>query len=124
MRPWIGKSLLIIGIIHSVFGFITFRNIIAELVREMLFNSIKYNQIDRHAAFWFLFTGFAWLIIGGLIDWAERKHLDLPSFLKWGFLSITFFGCLIMPKSGFWLLFIPTIGLYLRRNKAVTIKTS
>jgi hypothetical protein len=116
MRIWIGKSLIIIGIIHSIFGFIVFHNIIADLVREMLFNSIN-SQLDRNTAFWFLFTGFAIIIIGGLIDWAERKHSELPSFLKWSFVAITVLGCFIMPKSGFWLLFIPTIGLLLRRNK-------
>ena len=124
MRPWIGKSLLIIGIIHSVFGFVTFRNIVAELVSEMLFNSINDNQIDRLAAFWFLFTGFALLIIGGLIDWSERKHLELPAFLKWSFLAITLLGCLIMPMSGFWLLFIPTIGLFLGRKNKLTKMSS
>ena len=116
MRIWIGKCLIVFGIIHSIFGFILFHNIIADLVREMLFNSIN-RQVDRHAAFWFLFTGFALIIIGGLIDWAERKHRELPSFLKWSFLAITILGCFIMPKSGFWLLFVPTIGLLLRRNK-------
>ena len=116
MRIWIGKCLIIIGIIHSIFGFIVFHSIIADLAREMLFNSVD-RQPDRNAAFWFLFTGFALIIIGGLIDWAERKYGELPSFLKWSFLAITIVGCFIMPKSGFWLLFIPTIGLLLRKNK-------
>ena len=116
MRNWIGKSLMVIGIIHSIFGFIVFHNIIADLIREMLFNSID-RQLDRNTAFWFLFTGFAIIIIGGLVDWAERKHSELPSFLKWSLLVITILGCFIMPKSGFWLLFIPTIGLLLRRSK-------
>jgi len=119
----IGKIIIILGIIHSIFGFIFFRNIFPELVREMLFNSIKY-QLDRQTAFWFIYFGFATLIIGGLIDWIEHKNLELPSFLKWSFLAITLLGCFIMPISGIWLFFIPTICLFLRRNNKLAIKSS
>ena len=74
MKAWIGKSVLFIGIIHSVFGFIVFRGIIAEFGRELLLNTVG-GQPDREAAFWFLFSGFALLIIGGLIQF-KRTLLD------------------------------------------------
>ena len=119
MRIWIGRSLIVIGLIHSIFGLVTFHKIVADLAREMLLNTIS-SQLDRHAAFWFLFTGFSLIIIGGLIDWIERRNLGMPSFLKWSFLFLTVLGCIIMPKSGFWLLLIPTVGLYLRRNGGYT----
>jgi hypothetical protein len=117
MKAWIGKSVLVIGILHSIFGFVVFRGILGDLVGEGLFNTVDI-QPDRNAAFWFLFGGFALLIIGGLIDWAEKKKLALPSFLKWSFAVLTVVGCVIMPKSGFWMLIIPTVGLFLRRSKA------
>ena len=123
MKVWIGKSVLFIGIIHLGFGFIFFRYILAELGREMLFNTVD-GQPDREAAFWFLFSGVALLIIGGLIQWFEQRQFDLPLFLKWSFLAITLLGCFIMPKSGFWLLFIPTIGMYFHQNKKTASKVS
>ena len=121
MKVWIGKSVLLIGIAHSVFGFIVFRGILAELAGELLLNTVD-GQPDREAAFWFLFSGFALLIIGGLINWIEHKQAALPLFLKWSFLGITFLGCFIMPKSGFWLLIVPTVGMYLQRNKDIEMK--
>ncbi len=116
MKAWIGKSLLVIGLLHSIFGFVVFRGVLGDLVRDGLFNTIDM-QADRNAAFWFLFGGFALLIIGGLVDWAERTKLALPPFLTWSFLVLTSAGCVIMPKSGFWLLFVPIIGLLVRRSK-------
>lgn len=117
IRPWIGKSVVTIGIFHSIFGVIAFKSVLGELVREGLLNTVDI-QPDRNAAFWFLFAGFALLIIGGLMDWIERKYLPLPSLLRTAFLFITVVGCLIMPKSGFWLLIVPTFGLFLRGSKA------
>lgn len=123
MKIWIGKSIIFIGIVHSVFGLIVFRDILAELSRELLLNTVN-GQPDRAAAFWFLFSGCALLIIGKLIHWIERMQLALPSFLKWSFLAITLLGCFIMPKSGFWLLIVPTVGMYLHQNKETAFKAS
>ncbi len=121
MKVWIGKSVLFIGIVHSAFGFIVFRDILAELGRELLLNTVD-GQPDREAAFWFLFSGFSLLIIGGLIHWIEQRQLALPLFLKWSFLAITLLGCFIIPKSGFWLLLVPAVGMYLHQNKNTAIK--
>ncbi len=116
MKIWIGKCVVVIGVIHTIFGFVVFHEIIAALAGEMFLNTID-KQIDRNAAFWFLYTGFAFVIMGGLIDWIERRHPGLPPFLKWSFLSITVLGCVIMPKSGFWLLLIPCIGFFFEKTR-------
>jgi hypothetical protein len=117
MKAWIGKSLLVIGALHSIFGFVVFRGVLGDLVREGLFNTVNI-QADRNAAFWFLFGGFTLMIIGGLVDWAERKKIALPPFLTWSFLVLTAAGCVIMPRSGFWMLFVPIAGLLYRARKA------
>ncbi|MBW2075790.1 MAG: hypothetical protein JRI58_13785 [Deltaproteobacteria bacterium] len=113
MKAWIGKSIVAIGILHSIVGFVVFYDILSLLISERLFNTVTLNrQPDREAAFWFLFTGFAILIIGALVDWIERKNVGIPAFLSWSFLAVTAMGALIMPMSGFWLLLIPTAGLF------------
>lgn len=116
MKIWIGRAILVIGLLHSLFGFVAFRGILAEIWSELLFNTVD-RQPDREAAFWFLITGFALLIIGGLVDWIEQKQLAIPAFMRWGFLTITLLGCFIMPKSGFWLLLVPTVGMFLSRKR-------
>lgn len=118
MKIWIGKSVIVIGILHTVVGIIVFYNVLFLLISERLFNTITLNQQpNREATFWFLITGFALLIIGGLIDYIEQNNLDSPTFLPWSFLSITVMGAIIMPISGFWLLFIPTVGMFRCKRK-------
>ena len=116
MKAWIGKSFIIIGIIHTAFGLVVCHTILGQLVREGLFNTIS-GQYDRESAFWFLFSGFAIIIIGALVNWCEHMGRYLPSFLGWSFLAITVSGVVIMPLSGFWLLFVPTAGILLRGRK-------
>ncbi len=115
MKAWIGKSVIAIGLIHSIFGLVVFRPTIATLLDERLLNTVD-GQPDRERVFWFLFTGFAWLILGALIDWMERSGLRLPRFSAWVLLVMTGVGVVIMPKSGFWLFVIPTIGLFRRHQ--------
>ncbi len=98
-----------------------YKGVISELTNEMLFNTIN-RQPERLAAFWFFFTGFTLIIIGGLINWAERRQLELPPFLKWSFLSLTLIGCFVMPASGFWLMLVPAVGLLLRKNIESPVK--
>lgn len=116
MKAWIGKSIIIIGILHSIVGLVAFRDLLLLLFNERLFNTITLaNAPQRGEAFWFLFTGVLIIIVGALVDWIERRDTGLPGFLVWSFILITGVGALIMPVSGFWLLLIPTFGLVRRR---------
>ena len=117
MKAWIGKTLIGIGIGHTIGGFWWFHPILSALFGEGLFNTISINvNPERETAFWFLFAGFALMIVGGLVDRLERLDETLPSFLGWGFAALTTVGAIIMPVSGFWLLIIPTIAMIRRRN--------
>ena len=119
MRAWIGKSVIGIGSIHTVFGLVAFRQIVGTLAGEWLINTVN-GELDRERAFWFLFTGFAWLILGALINWLEIHRETLPAFLGWSFLVMTALGVLVMPVSGFWLFWAPTAGLLQRRRRGKT----
>ncbi len=117
MKSWVGRSILVIGMLHTLVGVVAFHEALFSILREGLFNTIPLNQQpEREAAFWFLFAGFVLLIIRGLVVWIEHNTMDTPAFLSWSFLSITAVGAFIMPVSGFWLLLIPTIGLFRRRR--------
>ncbi len=114
MKAWIGKSLIAIGMIHTVFGFVFMRTTLGVLVSEGLVNTVN-GEPPREAVFWFLYTGFLLLILGGVIDWLERRQQALPGFLPWAFLVLTVVGAVIMPVSGIWLFVVPLVGLFLRR---------
>ncbi len=116
MKAWIGKSIIIIGIIHSVFGFVVFRSTISEIFGEGLLNTVN-GQPIREAVFWFIFFGFLLIIFGLFIHWYEQKGLRLPSFLGWSFLIFTITIVAIMPISGGWLMLIPSIGAIIKAHK-------
>lgn len=112
MQAWIGKSIIIIGAIHSVFGFVVFRSALAEIFREGLVNTVN-GQPIREIAFWFIAFGFLGIILGMFVDWCEGKNMKLPRFFGWSLLAFTLLFVTIMPISGIWLLFIPTVGAIL-----------
>ena len=117
MRVWIGKSIVIIGVIHSIFGFVFFRSTIAELFGDGLINTVN-GQPMREAVFWFIFAGFLMILFGMLVDWCERKGLELPKFLGWSLLIFTISVVTIMPISGGWLMFIPAIGAIIKTHNS------
>ena len=115
MKAWIGKTLVGIGIGHTIGAFAWFHPILNTLLNEGLFNTITIDgNPERESTFWFFFAGFALMIVGGLVDRLEHLSENLPSFLGWGFAALTIVGAIIMPVSGFWLLIVPTIGMIRR----------
>ena len=110
---WIGKWLIAVGVIHSLFGFVFMRSTLAVLWSERGFNTVN-GQPAREAVFWFLFTGFLLLTVGALIDQVERRGLALPWFVTWSFVLLTVIGVVVMPISGIWLLLPPVVGMLFR----------
>ena len=113
MKAWIGKAVVFIGIVHTIFGFVVFRSTLAELVTEGIFNTVN-GQPDREFAFWFLFFGFMAIIVGLVVDWCERKIGELPNFFGWSLLALTALLVTIMPVSGGWAVFVPAIAAIYR----------
>jgi len=118
MKRWIGRSIIVIGLLHTVFGLVGFRNTLAVLFGEGIINTVN-GQPDREMAFWFIFFGFSMIVFGALVDWCESKEIKLPPTIGWGLLTISIIGVLFMPVSGFWVVIIPSIGLI--RHKALSV---
>ena len=114
MKIRIGISIILVGIIHSIFGLVAFSGIISSVLSEGVFNTVN-GQASREWAFWFLFFGFLLIIFGLLLDWCEKSGIELPRFLPWSLLIFTILLVVIMPVSGGWMMFIPCIGLFVRR---------
>lgn len=109
MRAWIGKAIVIIGIIHSAFGFAVLHSTLAEIVSEGLVNTVN-GQPMREFAFWFLFFGFLAIIFGAFVNWCERQQINLPQFFGWSLFALTLALVVIMPASGGWTMFVPAVG--------------
>jgi hypothetical protein len=114
-KPWIGRALIAVGVIHTLFGLVSFRGTLGQLVSEGLWNTV-HGQPEREYAFWFLVTGLMLLLFGGLVHSNERGGRRLPPAIAWGLLLLTVAIVVIMPVSGGWLLLPPAIGAVLKRS--------
>jgi hypothetical protein len=97
-----GNLLIATGILHNVIGFVMGWGVLTEIVRSGFINSIN-NEMDRNAIFWFLFGGFAMILLGKLMQNCLDAGWILPKWLGVTLLALSLIGCMMMPVSGFWL---------------------
>ena len=118
MRVWIGRSIVAVALIHTVFGVAVFGGALAQVLDRGVFGSITLIEPSPMAtAFWFFVSGALAFMLGGLIDHLERLGVAFPAFLPWSLLALTAVGCLLMPLSAWWLLFFPVGGMYARGRR-------
>jgi hypothetical protein len=132
-----GHLVFAIGVIHTVAGIFIFREPLAEMVRvgwahgviqdpaplstihEKGFHEALRPHQSRMAAFWFLWSGFAWLLLGAFCAWFERRYeRPVPAFVGWGLLVYALVGVATLPISGFYLLVAASIYMIVAARKA------
>ncbi len=109
-QRWIGRWIIGVAVIHTVFACIVFQEPLADILKRGVWNSIGDDPM-RGAVAWFLLCGGFILLCGLAIDTYERS--DSAGSLKavgWGLLIVTVFGIVLMPVSGLWLLIPPIVG--------------
>jgi len=109
MKRWIGRFLVAVGFIHTLFGVIVFKSTLAILFHEGFFNTVN-GQSDRELAFWFISFGVLAMILGWCMDWIESQGTGFPRSLGWILLIFALIVIIIMPISGGWLILFPAIG--------------
>ena len=116
---WIGKCLIAVGVVHSLFGVLFMKGTLAILWSEQLWNTVN-GQPRREAVFWFLMTGALFLMVGLLVDAFENRGIAIPFVVAWLFAFSTVLGVFVMPISGLWLLIPPVAGMFFQRSKCRT----
>lgn len=116
MKNWIGKSIIIIGVIHTGLGLVFFRDIVSQWIREGLFNTVN-QQIEREGVYWFLFFGIILMFFGYCVHWIEKQNILFPPYIIPMLSLIIALMLFIMPISGGWLMIIPIVGLVLKQRK-------
>lgn len=115
MRHWIGKFLIGVGVVHSTFGVLGLWDTFAVLIAEGIVNTVN-GQADREFAFWFVDIGLFWILLGAVINHYEQQGYPLPRFLGGSLGVLALIGVIIMPISGFWLMFIPAWAAWSASN--------
>jgi cobalamin biosynthesis protein CobD/CbiB len=114
-RPWMGRWLLAVAALHTLFGLLVFTGPLRQLLRLGLFNAVGADPL-LSAVTWFLLFGAPLALLGQALSLLERRaDVDASSLrpLGWGLLALGLLGIVLMPASGFWLL-LPVVWALLR----------
>lgn len=113
MKKINAKLLILIGIIHNLFGLAIGIPYLKEIAQAGFFNAVDPHPY-RMAITWFLFFGFLFIILGQL-----ALSLDyIPNSVAWSLLTLSLAGVILMPVSGFWL--VLALAIYIIFNNSKT----
>lgn len=122
MKPWIGRWLIAVSAVHTVFAVAVFGDVLAAIARRGFFNAVGNDPLTGAVA-WFVLFG-AVLFVCGLAVAALEKPLSmgLPKSIGWSLLALGAVGVTLMPASGFWLVFPPAIAVLVRKASASAMR--
>lgn len=116
MTRWVGRWIILVGVIHCVYGTVVFFDPLSGIVRDGIWNAVNGNA-GRPLAFWFVLFGLMSILFGAAVDQIEKDQKEFPPFLRYGFPSLTLLAIIAMPISGGWLMVPSAAGLLLRKAK-------
>lgn len=117
MKHWIGRWLVAVSVLHTLYAFVIFRSVFSFVIQRGVFNTVG-NDPRIAAAVWFVLFGAALFVCGLAVSALEQSSPNrLPASLGWSLLALTVLGVVLMPASGFWLVFPPAVAIILRKPR-------
>jgi len=111
MKNWKGIWIIVVALLHTLFGISSFTKELQEIGQQGFINGI--NNIEQSLAAWFLLFGCLLFVIGLLVLCIEKYGQAVPKAAAIVLLVINCLGVTLMPASGFWLLFPPLVAMLL-----------
>ena len=121
MKHWIGRWLIAVSVIHTLFAIIVFPSVLTSIIQRGVFNTVG-NDPMTGVVVWFVLFGAVLFICGVAVSALERSSPNaLPASLGWSLLGLSALGVILMPASGFWLAFPPALAILLRKSRTQTV---
>lgn len=115
MKTWIGKWLVFVAAGHTVVGIMLFGNTYMEMISQGLVGTVTSEKTA--AAAWFLLFGFLLFITSILIAVIEKQaSLEIPKLIGVLLFILTTIGVILMPASGFWLVYPAAIAILFKNQ--------
>lgn len=108
MNRWIGRWLIAVSALHTLFALVVFQSPLADIWKAGGFDAVGRDPA-RGAVVWFVLFGAAVLLFGLAVDVLEKAKIQLPVAIGLCLLLLAMIGVCLMPRSGFWLLFPPAM---------------
>jgi len=116
MKAWISKWLMFVSAGHTVVGAMLFGSTYMQMFSAGLVGSVTSEKTA--AAAWFLLFGFLLFITSLLIGVIEKSgNLEMPKSIGITLFALTTIGVILMPASGFWLVYPAAITLLINQGK-------
>lgn len=117
MKYWIGKWIVAVSIVHTIFAVVVFPEVISQIFLDGVLDSIGVDPL-RGAVVWFLLFGFVLFVLGLAINFIEEmSNGDIPASIGFSLLSIVLLGVVLMPRSGFWLVLPSVLTIIYKSSK-------
>jgi hypothetical protein len=113
VKHWIGPWLMGTALIHTVVASVQYWDVIGSIVDGGVFNTVAGHPVIGAVA-WSLLFGCVAMIGGFTVTALERAAVPLPKTLGGCLLVLGIVGAVLVPVSGFWLLFPAAITILLR----------
>lgn len=114
MKHWIGRWLVGVSIIHTMFALVVFHEVLTSLIQRGVFNTVG-NDPMAGAVVWFVLFGVVLFICGLAVSALEQSSSALPRSIGWSLLTLVALGVVLMPASGFWLAIPPALAILWRK---------
>jgi hypothetical protein len=118
MKHWIGRWLISVAVIHTVFAIAVSGRVLASIAQRGVFNTVGADPLIGEVV-WLVLFGVLLFACGLAVSALERASSGvLPKSIGWSLLVLTALGVVLMPTSGFWLVFPPAVAVLARKPKA------
>jgi hypothetical protein len=115
MRHWIGRWLMGVAIIHISIAVVVHHRVLFLIMERGVFNTVADDAVVG-AIVWSIFFGVVAFIGGLTVNALERLCDMLPKSLGWSLLALATIGIVLVPISGFWLIFPPAISILVKKS--------
>ena len=102
---------------HTLVASIFFGTTYRELAADGLYNAVK--SAKTGMAVWFALFGLLLFILGMLVSALEKHALPVSLSIGVALLLLTVLGVVLMPASGFWLMFPAVFALFYARRSRI-----
>ena len=115
MKQWVGRWLIGVSALHTVFAVAVFGEVLASIYKRGVYNTVG-GDARTAAVAWFVLFGVLMFICGLAIATLEKSSSrPLPKSIGWSMLALGVAGVTLMPVSGFWLVFPPAIAVLFKK---------
>ncbi|MCP4353786.1 MAG: molecular chaperone GroEL [Desulfobacterales bacterium] len=117
MKRWVGRWIIGTSTLHTIFALVVYSEIWLKILNHGVLNTVK-DDSRIGAPVNFLLWGLLYFVFGFTIDALEKRGIvPLPKSMGWGLLLNAIIAVVLIPISGYWLLFPPAIAVIISKEK-------